>query len=162
MRFEGEVPGEEVVNPSAPSKVWISRHIRAHVQSQLYDESSAPAEGTAIYTLSDPREIRAARYVGQTTAPRRRLLQHLNTARLWMPDEIPWWVRSPDLRPLYVWIRDLYSDGERLPTMVVHEWCATQARARVAERALICECLRQQLPLFNSEAGMLAGRPPLI
>jgi hypothetical protein len=39
---------------------------------------------------------------------RRRFLQHLNTARLWMPDAVPWWVVTPSLRPLYTWIRELH------------------------------------------------------
>jgi hypothetical protein len=95
------------------------------------------------------------RYVGQTSAPKRRFLQHLNSARLWLPDELPWWVKSPRLRPLYAWIRELYRDGRRLPTMIVRECLKTDARVRSAERALICDYLAQRLPLLNYEAEVL-------
>ena len=53
-----------------------------------------------IYTLSDPRDLRQVRYVGQTSAPRRRLLQHLNAARLWLPDERPWWIKDEKAAPV--------------------------------------------------------------
>jgi hypothetical protein len=109
--------------------------------------------GTAIYSLSDPRDIRLIRYIGQTSAPRRRFLQHLNTARLWLPDETPWWIKSPKLRPLYDWIRQLYGDGYRLPTMVVHQWVTEQPRT--AERLHIQQCLSNNLPLLNVETEWL-------
>ena len=53
------------------------RPIRRSLGAQLFDESPGAAAGVAIYSLSDPRDIRAIRYVGQSVAPRRRLLQHL-------------------------------------------------------------------------------------
>lgn len=53
------------------------RLVRQRLGAQLYDDSGARAAGVAIYSLSDPRDLRAIRYVGQTAAPRRRLLQHL-------------------------------------------------------------------------------------
>jgi hypothetical protein len=31
-------------------------------------------------------------------------------------------LRRPRLRPLYHWIRDLYSEEGRLPVMLVHAW----------------------------------------
>jgi hypothetical protein len=98
-----------------------SRYLRQHVRAQFYDDSCGERLGRAIYSLSDPRDIRAARYIGQTLQPRRRFLQHLNAARLWLPDEQPFWVASPKLRPLYDWIRQLHRGDNRLPTMVVHE-----------------------------------------
>ena len=134
------------------TKTQLSRYLRNHVAGQLYDDSAGERAGTAIYSLSDPRDIRAVRYVGQTSVPKRRFLQHLNTARLWLPDERPFWVAALELRPLYEWIRELYQDEHRLPTMVVYEWLATQSQARLRERSRIYECLQQRLPLLNVEA----------
>jgi len=91
----------------------LVRHFRSHFGAQLYDDSGIVPRGTAIYSLSDPRDIRQVRYVGQTSAPKRRLLQHLNTAMLWIPVETPWWVKSPKLRPLAGWIRALQMWKER-------------------------------------------------
>jgi hypothetical protein len=81
---------------------------------------------------------------------------------LWLPDEVPWWVASPKLRPLYTWLRALYRDEMRLPAMVVHTWVETTEQARVAERARICECLEQRLPLLNFESERLGPQLPLI
>jgi hypothetical protein len=139
-----------------------SRFFLRHVKVQLYDESGAPPDGTAIYSLSDPRDIREARYVGLTGHPRRRFLQHLNAARLWLPDEIPWWIKSPKLRPLYQWMRALYQDQQRLPVMVINEWTATVAQARIAERRWIFECLAKQRDLLNVEQEILGRQRPLI
>ncbi len=91
------------------------------------------------------------------TAPRRRLLQHLGTARLWLPDELPWWVPSPRLRPLYQWMRELYRDGGRLPVMVVSAWVG-KAEARLAERVHIEQCLERALPLLNVERELAMRR----
>ena len=119
------------------TRAELGRHFRSHVGAQLYDDSGLAPHGTAIYSLSDPRDIRQVRYVGQTSAPRRRFLQHLNTAMLWMPDDTPWWVKSPKLRLLSAWIRELYQDELRLPVMVVTAWVETASEARVAERSRI-------------------------
>jgi hypothetical protein len=145
----------------ALTKAQLARQIRDHVASQLYDDSGSSAEGTAIYALSDPREIRRLRYIGQSKAPRRRLLQHLAAARLWMPDELPWWIKSPKLLPLYTWIRELHRDEYRLPVMVISSWAATAPEARLAERLKIYEGLSQQLPLLNIEAQILGQQIPL-
>jgi hypothetical protein len=131
------------------SRTLLLRQLRSHVAAQLYDESELLLPGVAIYTLSDPRSPREVRYVGQSRSPRRRFLQHLQEARLWLPDELPWWIESPALRPLYEWIRQLYCDGERLPTMIVGEWVSTESAARLAERARIRACLKGDLPLLN-------------
>lgn len=136
------------------TKTQLSCYLRKHVLGQLYDDSNGEQIGTAIYSLSDPRDLRTIRYVGQTKAPKRRFFQHLNTARLWLPDERPFWVAARELRPLYEWIRQLYHEEYRLPTMVVYEWVTTQSQARVRERARIHECLQQRLPLLNIEAEM--------
>lgn len=136
-------------------------HIRSRLGVHLYDDSRAVAAGVAIYSLSDPRDIRAVRYVGQTLAPRRRLLQHLSAARLWLPDETPWWVKSPRLRPLYCWIRQMYREEGRLPVMVVSAW-VEPPQARLAERQRIHACLQKQLPLLNVESELLRGQIPLI
>jgi hypothetical protein len=126
------------------------------------DDSGATPYGTAVYSLSDPRDLRGVRYIGQTGNPRRRLIQHLNTARLWLPDELPWWVKSPKLRPVSEWIRALYADERRLPIMVILQWLETQAQARVAERSRIYECLERRLPLLNVEVEILGKQLPLI
>jgi hypothetical protein len=145
------------------TRARLAQHINAHVAAQLYDESGSEIRGgTAIYALSDPREIRRVRYIGQTRAPRRRFLQHLAAARLWLPDERPWWVKSPKLLPLYTWIRELHRDEFRLPVMVISSWAATTSAARQAERLRIYECLARQLPLVNIEADILGAQIPLI
>jgi hypothetical protein len=143
-----------------PTQAQLARRVRCELAALLYDESAAGPGGVAIYTLTDPRELRTVRYVGQTLAPRRRLLQHIRTARLWLPDERPWWVRSPRLRPLYEWIRTLFRDDGRLPVMIVCAWVAPEA-ARVSERAHICACLAAEQPLLNFE-GELRRRQPLL
>ena len=79
---------------SSLNRVQIGQLVRRHVREQLYDESDVSAHGVAIYILSDPRSLRDVRYVGQTSSPARRFLQHLKTARLWLPD--------PELRLLPV------------------------------------------------------------
>lgn len=135
---------------------------RLHTQTEIYDDSSTQPGGLAIYTLSDPRDIRDVRYVGQTRAPRRRFLQHLNHAQLWLSDELPWWVKQPKLRPLYAWVRELYRDQYRLPVMVITAWAATLREARAAERARISAYLANQLPLLNVETEILRGRIPLL
>ncbi len=134
--------------------------MRQRVDALVCDDSGVAPEGVAIYTLSDPRELRTVRYIGQTLVPRRRFLQHVRTARLWLPDELPWWVRSPRLRPLYGWIRELFGQEGRLPVMVVSSWVGA-AQARVCERSLICACLERQQPLLNFE-GELRRRQPLL
>jgi hypothetical protein len=134
--------------------------VRQRLDALVCDDSGVAPEGVAIYTLSDPRELRTVRYIGQTLAPRRRFLQHVRTARLWLPDELPWWVRSPRLRPLYGWIRELFGEERRLPVMVVLAWVGA-AQARVCERSLICACLERQQPLLNFE-GELRRRQPLL
>jgi hypothetical protein len=137
------------------TKAQLSSHLRCHTAVQLYDESNSPAQGAAIYSLSDPRDLRRVRYVGQTNTPKRRFLQHLTTARLWLPDETPWWIKSPKLRPLSEWIRELYHDECRLPTMIISEWVQTSSDARRAERTRICECLARRLPLLNVEPKLI-------
>jgi len=144
------------------TKASLSRRISRHVDLEMYDASRASGQGVAIYNLADPRDLRQIRYVGQTSQPRRRFLQHLNTARLWFPEERPWWVKSPKLRPLYTWIRDLYADEMRLPTMIISGWAETTAAARLQERLQIVECLVNRLPLLNVESQRLARQPPLL
>lgn len=157
-------PGVFIRDPMAKplSKTQLARHIGRHVDMDLYDASAMPREGFAIYSLSDPRDIHHLRYVGMTTLPRRRFLQHLQTARLWLPEERPWWVKSPKLRPLYGWIRELYQDELRLPTMVVSDWVGTARDARAAERARIHACLALGLPLLNVESAILGRQIPLV
>lgn len=144
------------------TKAELARRIRRHVARELYDDSGLAAAGTAIYSLADPRDLRLARYIGQTAAPQRRFLQHLSTARLWLPEETPWWVKQPTLRPLYAWLRELYAQEQRLPTMVIHSWAETTHSARLAERARIVAALADDLPLLNVERELLGRQMPLI
>jgi hypothetical protein len=157
-------PSAAAAEPGAPCAIergQLTRYLRTHLPAHLCDISGAPGAGIAIYSLCDPRELAAPRYVGQTRDPRRRLQQHLAAARLWLPDERPWWVRSPKLRPLYEWLRELYRDERRLPVMLVHARVEVSA-ARAAERARICECLERQLPLLNHEYELLQRQLQLI
>jgi hypothetical protein len=138
---------------------------RPVISSHVHVMEDGPPGGTAIYTLSDPRAVRCARYVGQTCHPRARYAQHLRTARLSLPDgagNAPWWVRSPKYRPLYAWIRELYRDGGRLPFMWVDEWLAPGVDPRVAERAAIMRWLAQGAALLNVEARQQGAQLPLL
>jgi hypothetical protein len=143
-------------------KSQIARRLRDHVRLALFDDSGTDPGAYAIYSLSDPRDARRARYIGQTNAPQRRFLQHLSMAKLWMPDEKPWWVKSPKLRPLSAWIRELYREEYRLPVMVLTAWRASIAEARLAERARIYECLQRSDALLNIEGENLGAQLVLI
>lgn len=135
------------------TQMQLARLVRLHVGRELYDESATAApHGVAVYSLSDPGDLRVLRYIGQSSAPRRRFFQHLNAARLWLQDERPWWIKDPKLRPLYSWVRTLYRERARLPTMVIWEWAETVTLARIAERNRIFDMLSQGLPLLNVEA----------
>jgi hypothetical protein len=151
-----------VRSPSVLTQAEIARRIRASLSSHYCDETGAPPRAAAIYTLSDPRDLRQPHYVGQTLSPRRRFLQHLHAARLWWPDETPWWIRTLRHRPLYEWIRSLYRDGGRLPVMIVCEWVDTPSEARSAERALVLHYVRRGLVLLNAEARVLGPQIPLL
>jgi hypothetical protein len=141
---------------SPPAAVVLQRELRCRLHRYLFDESGVTPAGTAIYSLADPREARVSRYIGQTAQPGRRLMQHLRTARLWLPDETPWWVKTPRLRPLYRWIRELHRQEGRLPVMVVHAWVVAE-HAQLAERDHIRVCLERQLPLLNVAICQMAG-----
>jgi hypothetical protein len=117
------------------TKALLSRRINRHVDLEMYDVSEGSICGVAVYKLVDPRDLRQTRYVGQTSQPRRRFLQHLNTARLWFPEERPWWVKSP---------------------------AGTSAAARLLERMQIFECLAKRLPLLNVESERSAPQLPLL
>jgi hypothetical protein len=141
---------------SPPAAVVLQRALRCRLHRYLFDESGVTPAGTALYSLADPREARVSRYIGQTAQPGRRLMQHLRTARLWLPDETPWWVNTPRLRPLYRWIRELHSQEGRLPVMVIHAWVGAE-HAQLAERDHIRVCLERQLPLLNVAICQMAG-----
>ncbi len=145
----------------AELKTQLVRLIRSRIESHIVDVSGAEPRDAAIYTLSDPRDVRMVRYVGQTSCPRRRYLQHLGAAKLWLPNELPWWIKRPDMRSLYQWIRNLYRDEHRLPVMVVTAW-AKAPDARASERDLIFEHLQRQSPLFNREAEAVQIQPYLL
>jgi hypothetical protein len=143
-------------------KTELARLLRAAARSQIHGAETGAAGWTAIYTLADPRDVRRPRYVGQTRDPRRRYVQHVRTARLWLPDETPWWVRSPKHRPLYSWIRALHRDGARLPFMWVAEWLQPSMDPLAAERAAIMRLLAQDAELLNAEALALGAQLPLL
>jgi hypothetical protein len=147
---------------ASPSPAQLRRRYRFHIREQLYDESGSHPLGWAIYTLSDPRDLREVRYVGQTSSPRRRFLQHLNHAQLWLPDELPWWIKQPKLRPLYTWVRMLYRNDNRLPVMVVSAWLTSIAQARIEERVQIFNCLAHRHPLLNVETEILGDQISLL
>ena len=46
------------------TKAELARHIRQHVARELYDDSGLGPVGTAIYSLSDPRDLRLTRSEG--------------------------------------------------------------------------------------------------
>ena len=148
---DAEIPNRDSHALGRRTRSELMHWVRAHTRSNLYDESGAKPAQIAIYSLSDPREIRDVRYVGQTRAPRARFLQHVSAARLWLPETLPWWIKSPQLRPLYAWIRTLYFAEQRFPLMIISKWTASLPDARAAERARILECLRQGHDLCNIE-----------
>jgi hypothetical protein len=156
LRYVHVVEDAPILKRVAPAakqltKAALARYVCAHARTNLFDESGVCPANVAIYGLSDPRDIRDVRYIGQTGAPQSRFLQHLTAARLWLPDALPWWVKSPRLRPLYGWIRELYSNDRRLPVMVISAWTLSTKEARSAERARIVECLGEGRDLFNIE-----------
>jgi hypothetical protein len=134
----------------------------AIARSHIHDPGGGTAGAAAIYTLADPRDVRCPRYVGQTRDPRRRFAQHVRAARLWLPDELPWWVRSPRYRPLYTWIRALYRDDGRLPFMWIEEWVVPGADPKVAERATVLRLLAGGAGLLNHETRLLRSQLPLL
>lgn len=162
LEFPEPHSAERAKSVPPPTRAQLGRRFRAHTEVALFDESHVTSEGLAIYTLSDPRDLREVRYVGQTRSPRRRLLQHLNHAQLWLPDERPWWIRQPKLRPLYNWVRELYRDELRLPVMVVICWVPTVAKARMAERERIFYYLAERQPLLNVEMEIAGRQTPLL
>jgi hypothetical protein len=138
-----------------PPRALLTRDLRRRLRSHVIDESwDVAVYGVAIYSLSDPRDVRNVRYIGQTRSPRRRLLQHLNGARLWMPDELPWWIDAPTFKPLHEWLRALFRDDGRLPLMVVSSWVERE-QALLAERMRIHEVLDAGLPLLNVQIWAL-------
>ena len=131
-----------------PDKQQLERRIRAARRRHIIDVTGREPADAAVYTLTDPRDVRAPRYVGLTRSPARRYAQHLRAARLWLPAELPWWIREEEFRPLYGWIRELFRDGERLPMMVITQWTDC-GNAPASEQALIRSCLAEGLPLLN-------------
>ena len=140
----------------------LAKSVADAVRSHVHGGLDGPLGGTAIYTLADPREVRCPRYVGQTRDPHARFAQHVQTARLSLPDAVPWWVRSPKHRPLYAWIRELNRDGGRLPFMLIEEWVEADVDPLVAERAAIMRWLARGAALLNAEALKLGAQLPLL
>jgi hypothetical protein len=140
-----------------PVRFTLTQRIRDCRQHNIIDQTGVVPGEVAIYTLSDPRDVRLVRYVGQTRNPQSRLTQHLHAARLWLPDELPWWIRQEKQRPLYAWIRELHGDGGRLPVMFVVGWTTAQL-ARQDERRFVREFVAAGLPLLNHEADVFDRR----
>jgi hypothetical protein len=153
------MPGVAVHKPLTRQELGVL--IKTRMPGLMVDASGTDPAAFAIYTLADPRDLRHVRYVGQTRLPRRRLLQHLSAARLWLPDERPWWFDSPELRPLYDWIRELHRDQYRLPAMLISSWAGNAMAARRAERELILKYLSENHDLLNVERELL-GRQMLL
>jgi len=143
------------------TKAQLAHHIRTRLGSSVVDVSDVEPVGVAIYCLADPRDVRQVRYVGQTLLPQRRYLQHLSTARLWLPAQVPWWIKSPKLRPLYDWIRELHQQELRLPLMMVTRWVENVRVARVVEREQIYAHLARHMPLLNVEQELGGRQLPL-
>jgi hypothetical protein len=143
------------------TRAELRRRFRNHVDAQLYDDSGFAARGAAICSLSDPRDIRRVRYVGQTSAPRRRFLQHLNTAMLWMPDEAPWWVKSRTSTAQCM-------DQATLPRRASsgghgnYRMGGQCFSGQVTECARIYQCLERRLRLLNVETEILGRQVPLL
>jgi hypothetical protein len=140
-------------------KRLLAQRIRQCSLHNIVDQTGTERGEVAIYTLCDPRDIEDVRYVGQTRDPVARFAQHVNAARLWLPDELPWWIRRELLRPLYEWIRALYGDGGRLPVMFVVGW-TTAELARRDERRFVRSFVWDDLPLLNHEATLLRAASP--
>jgi hypothetical protein len=144
--------------PVAPQvKLALSRRVRQARQHNIIERADVERGEVAIYTLADPRDVRVASYVGQTRNPEARFAQHVNAARLWLPDERPWWIRPRELRPLYSWIRELYADDGRLPMLVVAGWVDAD-RARGDERKIVRDLLADGAALLNAEAEIMKVR----
>jgi hypothetical protein len=63
----------------------LTSYVRGHTRTNLYDESGVSTDRVAIYGLSDPRDIRDVRYIGQTRAPQSRFLQHVKRGKTVAP-----------------------------------------------------------------------------
>jgi hypothetical protein len=137
---------------SIGTRAALAHRVRAAKAYNIIDQTGTDPGEVAIYALSDPRDVEAVRYVGRTRSPEARFSQHINAARLWLPDQLPWWISRPELRPLYTWIRTLYADGSRLPVMIVVGW-TTAPLAKSDERRFIAAYLARGLPLLNFEAS---------
>jgi hypothetical protein len=145
------------VADAAAARYTLSRRLKkGHLHNIVDQTGTAPGE-VAIYALADPRDVRAVRYVGQTRTPPARYSQHVNTARLWLPDLLPWWVKREELRPLYAWIRELYCEDGRLPMMFIVGWTGAEL-ARHDERRFIRAYLEDGLPLLNGEVPVFRER----
>ena len=130
----------------------LALRLRRQLSALICDASDGERAGVALYTLSDPREVRAVRYVGQSRAPMRRYRQHVRAACLALDAAAPWWVRQPHLGPLHEWIRALHADGGRLPFMLITQWVPSVAAARLLEQSLITAHAVAGCALLNFEA----------
>jgi len=147
----------------AASFMAIARRQQAFL---LADESAGYDLGEdhpriAIYSLADPRALRSPRYIGQTTDPARRHLQHLRNAQPWevAGSDHAWWHTPHRLLALYAWIRDLWQAEQLLPCLLVHEWVTSPLAAQVAERRRIADGVCRGMALFNFEARRLRDQP---
>lgn len=146
-----------VADSAVDARYALSRRLKqGHLRNIVDQTGTAPRE-VAIYGLADPRDVREVRYVGQTRAPAARYSQHINTARLWLPDALPWWVKREELRPLYAWIRALYREDGRLPMMFIVGWTEADL-ARHDERRFIRAYLEDGLDLLNGEVRVFRER----
>lgn len=145
-------PGEFIGQAASAAGGAVALRLRRHLGVLICDTSGAERAGVALYTLSDPREVRAVRYVGQSSAPMRRYRQHVRAAWLAQEGPGPWWVRQPHLGPLHEWIRALHADEGRLPFMLITHWVPSVEAARLLEQSLITAHQAAGCALLNCEA----------
>lgn len=152
---------DEVIGKSGRIlRAGVVGRLRRLLPGLVCDVSDGERAGVALYTLSDPRDVRAIRYVGQARAPLRRYGQHVRAACLELDVPAPWWLRQPRLGPLHEWIRALHADGGRLPFMLITQWTLSVAAARVLEQSLIRSHLADGSALLNFEALREPGPRP--
>lgn len=77
-----------------------------------------------VYGLVDPVELDRIRYVGQTTHPYHRYIGHVLSRKQ----------RAAGFLPVSRWIRNLYLNHNRVPTMVLLEAVTDEKGLRERER----------------------------
>lgn len=100
----------------------------------------------SIYALVDPRDG-APRYVGRSSAPRKRFYAHISVGLIRMEN-----------RRRYDWVRELEAHGLR-PALLILETCQIEQAAEAELRWI--ERYRPSGKLFNGTASGLTKLKPL-